>query len=77
MPGGPAQPGRSPDLGPPISYKVLEPGTPVLSNDGQEVGKVAHVQATDKEDVFDGIVIETRLGPVRKRLVDAFDIGEI
>jgi hypothetical protein len=45
------------DAGAPISYEVLEPGTPVYSSDGELVGTVAHVLSVPEEDVFDGIVI--------------------
>jgi PRC-barrel domain len=50
------------DLGNPISYVVLETGTPVLGSDGEEVGHVAHVLADEEEDVFDGIVIARGFG---------------
>jgi uncharacterized protein YrrD len=46
-----------PDLGEPISYKVLERRTPVFSSDGDEIGSVDHVLADEQTDVFDGIVI--------------------
>jgi hypothetical protein len=65
------------DLGLPISYEVLEPGTPVFSSDGEEIGKVAHVLAVEDEDVFDGIVISEHLGSGGHRFADADDIGEI
>lgn len=62
------------DLGLPISYEVLEPGTKVLSADGLQVGTVAHVLAAEDEDVFDGIVIAAGDG---HRFADADDIQEI
>ncbi len=46
------------DAGAPISYEVLEAGTPVYSSDGRPIGTVTHVLAVPEEDVFDGIVIE-------------------
>ncbi|MFZ0040783.1 MAG: hypothetical protein WAK93_05715 [Solirubrobacteraceae bacterium] len=46
------------DAGEPISYEVLERGTPVYSSDGHQVGSVTHVLAVPEEDVFDGIVLE-------------------
>jgi hypothetical protein len=46
------------DSGAPISYQVLEKGTPVYSMDGTLVGSVVHVLAAEDEDVFDGIVIK-------------------
>ncbi|MFZ0386472.1 MAG: hypothetical protein WAL22_12450 [Solirubrobacteraceae bacterium] len=49
------------DLGAPISYLVLEQGTEVFSSDQRPIGRVGHVLADEREDVFDGIVI-TRVG---------------
>src|SRR5205823_7144394 len=65
------------ELGMPISYEVLEPGTPVYSSDGDEIGKVAHVLAVEDADVFDGIVVSEHLGSGGHRFADADDIGEI
>jgi hypothetical protein len=59
------------DLGAPISYLVLEPGTPVYDPDGREAGTVEHVLAAVDEDIFDGIVIDTRAGPGGWRFADA------
>jgi uncharacterized protein YrrD len=67
----------SADLGNPASYEVLEEGTPVFSCDGQEIGKVTHVLAAVEEDIFDGVVIDTRLGPGGHRFVDAPEVEEI
>jgi hypothetical protein len=50
------------DTGAPISYEVLEPGTPVYSADEEQVGAVAHVLSVPEEDVFDGIVISGESG---------------
>lgn len=57
-----------PDLGSPISYLVLEPGVPVLSSDGQELGTVKRVLAVPEDDIFDGLIVET---PEGDRFVDA------
>ena len=67
------------DAGEPISYEVLEQGTPVYSSDGEQIGTVAHVLAIEDEDVFDGIVIAERLGALHHehRFVDADDIDSI
>ena len=46
------------DAGDPISYLVLEEGTPVLSRDGEEIGTVEHVLADEDADVFDGLVVD-------------------
>jgi hypothetical protein len=65
------------DLGAPISYLVLERGTDVFSSDDQAIGRVEHVLADDREDVFDGIVI-TRSGIGRGHVfADADEIGQI
>jgi uncharacterized protein YrrD len=65
------------DPGLPISYEVLELGTPVYSSDGELVGKVAHVLSVPEEDVFDGIVIDERVGVGGHRFADADDVGAI
>src|SRR3954469_6980516 len=59
----------SDDRGAPISYLTLEPGMPVFTSDGEEVGRVAHVLADPDADIFDGIVIESGRGG--HRFVDA------
>ena len=51
------------DLGNPASYLVLADGTPVLSSDGREVGKVEHVLADADSDVFDGVIVDMRAAP--------------
>ncbi len=67
------------DAGAPISYEVLEPGTPVYSSDGEQIGTVAHVLAVPEEDVFDGIVIAENSGQrhPEHRFADADDVGPI
>jgi uncharacterized protein YrrD len=65
------------DLGYPVSYEVLQAGTPVYSSDGAEVGKVAHVLAVPEEDVFDGVVISEHFGSEGHRFADADDIASI
>lgn len=60
-----------PDLGAPMSYLTLEPGAPVFASDGTRIGTVEHVLADPEEDIFDGLVIDTRLGPGGHRFVDA------
>jgi uncharacterized protein YrrD len=65
------------DIGGPVSYEVLEPGTPVYSSDGVQIGKVAHVMAVEDADLFEGIVIAEHLGSGGHRFVDAEDIVEI
>ena len=63
------------DLGNPASYLVLADGTPVLSSDGHEIGKVEHVLADPNVDVFDGVVLDTGSGG--RRFADASQIDEI
>jgi hypothetical protein len=62
------------DLGAPVSYLVLETGVPVYDSSGAEVGKVEHVLAAQDADIFDGIVIDARVGPGGWRFADADQI---
>jgi hypothetical protein len=62
------------DLGDPTSYLELERGTAVFSADGDQIGTVGHVLADEEEDIFDGIVIDIRLGPGGHRFADATQI---
>jgi hypothetical protein len=57
-----------------ISYKALRRGTPVRSSDGVEVGRVRRVLDNARENIFDGIIIETPGGP---RFVDAPEVEHI
>lgn len=63
-----------PDLGDPTSYLQLEDGVPVYSADGERVGTVEHVLADADVDVFDGLVIDCRLGPGGHRFADATQV---
>ncbi|HEX6389571.1 MAG TPA: DUF2171 domain-containing protein [Solirubrobacteraceae bacterium] len=63
--------------GDPISYLTLQSGTPVLSADGERVGTVGHVLGDEATGIFDGIVIDTRLGPGGHRFVDAPEVAEL
>ena len=68
--------------GDPISYAVLEPGTPVYSSDGSRIGDVSHVLAAEHEDIFDGIIIGDLDRDVvgegeRHRFVDAPEVAHI
>jgi hypothetical protein len=65
------------DPGDPISYLSLAEGTPVLSSDGREVGRVEHVLADAEADIFDGLLIDTRSGPGGWRFADASQVAEI
>jgi hypothetical protein len=62
------------DDGHAISYKVLRRGTPVQSADGVQVGTVRRVLEATRENIFDGIVVDTRDG---KRFVDAPEVRRI
>jgi hypothetical protein len=66
--------GVSDDDGHAIAYKVLKRGTPVRSADGIQVGTVRRVQENARENIFDGIVLDTRDG---KRFVDAPEVARI
>jgi hypothetical protein len=57
-----------------ISYKALRRGTPVRASDGVEVGKVRRVLDSTRENIFDGIVVETKAG---MRFVDAPEVAHI
>jgi uncharacterized protein YrrD len=61
----------------PASYLTLEEGTDVVSADGDRVGVVEHVLRDEETDIFDGLVIDVKLGPGGLRFVDAPDVGEI
>jgi uncharacterized protein YrrD len=65
------------DLGKPVSYEVLNRGTPVYSADGERIGTVAHVLAAEDEDVFDGIVIGEHAFGEDHRFADADDVERI
>ncbi|MBB4660836.1 PRC-barrel domain-containing protein [Conexibacter arvalis] len=65
------------DLGDPIAYLVLQPGTDVYDAAGERVGRVEHVLFDDRTDVFDGIVVDTRAGPGGLRFADADQVDEL
>lgn len=56
---------------------TLAPGADVVSSDGSIIGKVEHVLAVEDEDIFDGLVIDTKLGPGGHRFVDSEQVDEI
>jgi hypothetical protein len=60
------------DEGVAIHYTALERGTPVISSDGVEVGRVVEVLDNYREHIFDGLVIETGSGD--RRFVDAPEV---
>jgi hypothetical protein len=61
------------DDGHAVHYTALELGTPVISSDGEEVGKVVEVLDNYREHIFDGLVIETAAG--ERKFVDAPEVA--
>lgn len=62
------------DDGHAISYKALRRGTVVRSSDDVEVGRVRRVLDNARENIFDGLVVETKQG---MRFVDAPEVQHI
>lgn len=62
------------DDGHAISYKALPRGTLVRGSDGAEVGRVRRVLDNTRENIFDGLVVETKAG---MRFVDAPEVAHI
>jgi hypothetical protein len=56
-----------------VHYTALERGTPVISSDGQEIGKVVEVLDNVPEHIFDGLIIQTTGG--ERRFVDAPEVA--
>jgi hypothetical protein len=65
------------DLGHPVSYLVARRGIPVLSSDGERLGRVVKVLAAPEANMFDGILFDTSWGPGGRRFVDAPEVAEI
>lgn len=65
------------DLGPPIAYTVLEEGTPVLGRSGERIGVVEHVLADWQADIFEGLILGTRLLPGGRLYADVEQIAEL
>jgi hypothetical protein len=65
------------EYGNPVSYMVLQPGTDVVSSDGQTVGKVEHVLADQDADIFDGLVVDIQTGPGGVLFADSEQVDEI
>jgi sporulation protein YlmC with PRC-barrel domain len=38
-----------------IAWAALEQGTPIVTSDGEEIGKVATVVADEQKDIFSGV----------------------
>jgi uncharacterized protein YrrD len=60
-----------------MAYLTIEDGLPVFASDGTQIGAVEHVLADEDADIFEGLVIDTRLGPGGHRFVDVSQIAEI
>lgn len=45
----------------PIAWLALEGGTPIVSSDGEQVGKVGEVIADREKDIFSGITFKPGL----------------
>jgi hypothetical protein len=60
------------DDGVAVHYTAIQPGTPVISSDGQEVGTVVRVLDNYREHIFDGLVIRGSDGV--ERFVDAPEV---
>lgn len=54
-----------------MSFATLQPGTQVLGREGEQVGTVELVLADEDSGIFDGLVIDVRLGPGGLRFADA------
>lgn len=65
------------DLGAPISFLVLEQGTPIYSSDGERLGEVEHLLADEETNIFDGIVIDRSVLPGGHRFADAAQVDRI
>jgi hypothetical protein len=65
------------DLGHRVSHLGVPKGVPVLSSDGQEIGKLELVLSDERTGIFDGIVVDTKPGPGGWKFVDAPEVGEL
>jgi hypothetical protein len=65
------------DLGAPASYLTLAKGLPVYDVAGAHIGAVEHVLADPDDDIFDGIVVDTRIGPGGMRFADGDQVAEV
>jgi sporulation protein YlmC with PRC-barrel domain len=57
-----------------ISYKLLARGVSVVTTDGVEVGTVNRVLDNEREQIFDGIVVDSARGAL---FVDAPEVARI
>lgn len=61
------------DEGLAVHYAAVQPGTPIYSSDGVEVGRVRSVLDNKREHIFDGLVFEATGGDLR--FVDAPEVA--
>ena len=61
----------------PVSWRALPIGADVISSDGARVGAVQHTLADVPTSIFEGVVIDIRLGPGGLRFVDSSQIAAI
>lgn len=62
-----------PDEGNSVHYSAVQPGTPVYSSDGAEVGRVRAMLDNQREHIFDGVVFTD--GGGKLRFVDAPEVA--
>jgi hypothetical protein len=60
-----------------VSWRALPSGADVISSDGKRVGAVQHTLADEPTNIFEGVVIDIRLGPGGLRFVDSSQIAAI
>jgi hypothetical protein len=59
----------------PVSWLMIESGWSVVGSDGEEIGKVARIDADEERDIFSGL--ELRTGLLGTRYVPAEHVGTI
>ena len=59
-----------------IAWTGLEPGTPVVASDGEQIGKVGEVVGDRESDIFSGLVITAGL-LTADRFVPADQVGDL
>jgi hypothetical protein len=61
QPGGPGEPHPSeldlPGPDDPVAWAYVEPNTPVVGPDGQELGRVSEMLGTATENIFHGVAV--------------------
>jgi sporulation protein YlmC with PRC-barrel domain len=57
-----------------VGYATLTVGTPVVTSDGATVGTVREVRYHEREQMLDGLIVESSDGI---RFVDAPEVGDM